>query len=249
MRVYSGIPQGTEKWLKMRAGIPTASEAHSIVTPSGKPTADTTSEKYLFQLAAERLTGQPVETPKLWWADRGKEMEDHARSGYEFERDTEVIPVSFVTDDLGRWGASPDGLVEDKGRKGSVEFKAPNAADHMAILLKSGVAFKKYGVQCQFQLFVMDDREFVDLSSYYPGLPQAIIRFERDEEMQAAFEKHVTAFSERLEAFHEDMLAKGWDCRWERLGPPQEPKQHKPSAQDQLMNELRASLIEVNNAR
>lgn len=215
MKIITGIPQGTSEWLRLRLGIPTASSADRIITPSGKPTADTTSEKYMFELLAERITGEPaVEAPKLWWAERGKELEEQARSGYEFDRDAEVVPVSFITDDLGRWGCSPDGTV---GADGLVEFKAPNCADHIAILMKSGVAFKKYGVQCQFQLFVCDDRRTVDLSSYYPGLPQAIIRFERHLEIQEAIKKETMRFCDRLDRLTEAAATKGWNVHWGKI--------------------------------
>ncbi len=214
MIIVSGVPQGTQPWLKMRAGIPTASEADRIITPAGKPCGELTSEKYMYELLAERITGEPaVEAPKLWWAERGKELEAQARTGYEFNRDVTVSPISFITDDQGRWGCSPDGLVGDDGL---VEFKAPNCADHMAILMKSGVAFKKYGVQCQFQLFVCQDRSFVDLSSYFPGLPQAIIRIHRDETFQAALRTLTEAFSDKLDAMFEQVIQNGWSVHWTR---------------------------------
>lgn len=223
MIIHQGIPQGTTRWLQMRAGIPTASEGDRIITPKGVAAAETTSEKYIFELLAERITGQPaIEAPKLWWAERGKELEEQARTGYEFDRDVEVSPVSFITDDLGRWGCSPDGLV---GEDGLVEFKAPNCADHMALLMKSGVAFKKYGIQCQFQLFVCQDRKFVDLSSYFPGLPQAIVRIERDDYYQKALSVEVGRFSERLEVMYAEILAKGWNVQWEQLRKPMPPKE------------------------
>lgn len=218
MIIHTDVPQGGQEWLQMRAGIPTASDGDRIITPTGKPTAESTSEKYRFELLAERITGQPaIEAPKLWWADRGKELEAQARSGYEFDRDVEVQPVSFITDDLGRWGCSPDGLV---GTDGLVEFKAPNCADHMAILMKSGVAFKKYGIQCQFQLFVCQDRGYVDLSSYFPGLPQAIIRIERDRAFQKLLDGEVAAFSEKLEAMYAEVIANGWSVQWSRRANP-----------------------------
>ena len=214
MKVTADIPQGTTEWLYLRSGIPTASEADRIVTPTGNATAATTSEKYLFELLAERITGKPaVEAPKLWWAERGKELEESARSGYEFTRDVIVDPVSFITDDDGRWGCSPDGLIGDDGL---VEFKAPNCADHLAILMKSGVAFKKYGVQCQFQLFVCNDRAFVDLSSYYPGLPQAIVRIERHPEMQKMIAQETEKFAQRLERMTEEAIANGWNVQWRK---------------------------------
>ena len=243
MKIVTGIPQGTTEWLDLRLGIPTASAADRIVTPSGNACAAATSEKYLFELLAERITGEPaVEVPKLWWAERGKELEASARTGYEFERDVEVSPVSFITDDDGRWGCSPDGLA---GADGLVEFKAPNCSDHLAILLQSGVAFKKYGVQCQFQLFVCDDRDFVDLSSYYPGLPQAIIRMGRATDMQKAIKVQTEIFSERLEALTAKAKADGWNVMWKRR-PEDEPSK---STGDPLLDALLKSADRIGMAK
>ncbi len=242
MIVHRGIEQGTEPWLRMRAGIPTASQASRIITPTGKPSAS--AERYMLELLAERITGEAaVEAPKLWWAERGKELEERAHTGYEFERNVEVDPVSFVTDDTGRFGCSPDGLV---GEDGLVEFKAPNAADHMAILLKTGTAAKEYGVQCQFQLFVCSERKWVDLSSYYPALPQGFVRIARDEEFQKLMAKEVLAFSERLEALYAQILADGWSTQWKRLTKPLESKAKPDLSQSALLDTMRDVMGTIN---
>ena len=242
MIVHRGIEQGGPEWLRMKAGIPSASQAHRIITPTGKPSAS--AERYMLELLAERITGDSaVEAPKLWWMERGRELEERAHTGYEFERNVEVDPVSFVTDDTGRFGCSPDGLVGDDGL---VEFKAPNAADHMAILLKTGTAVKEYGVQCQFQLFVCPERHWVDLSSYYPALPQGFVRIERDDKFQELMAKEVYAFSERLEALYEQILAEGWSTQWKRLTKPLEPKPAPSFSQADLLNEVRGAMQEIN---
>jgi len=57
MKVWQ-VQQGTQEWLRVRAGIPTASAFDSIVTPSGKPSKS--AERYMYTLLAERLMGHPV---------------------------------------------------------------------------------------------------------------------------------------------------------------------------------------------
>ncbi len=238
--IHTSAIQGSQEWMRMRAGVPSASQAHRIITPKGKPSAS--AERYLFELLAERITGEPaVEAPKMWWMERGKELEERARTGYEFERDVEVSPVSFITDDLGRWGCSPDGLVGDTGL---VEFKAPNASDHLMLVMNSGKAAEDYGIQCQFQLLVCQDRDWVDLSSYYPGLPQGIVRIERDVEFQKLMAKEVLAFSDRLEALYAQILADGWSTQWKRLTKPLEPK--KAATQESLVDLVRETLGVIN---
>lgn len=53
------VEQGTSDWFAARAGIPTASEFHSILAKGkgGQPSA--TRRKYMIKLATEVLTGKP----------------------------------------------------------------------------------------------------------------------------------------------------------------------------------------------
>jgi len=49
------IEQGTEEWSKARLGIPTASCFDKLVTTKGEPSKQ--AQKYMWQLAAEKITG------------------------------------------------------------------------------------------------------------------------------------------------------------------------------------------------
>lgn len=230
MKIHRCI-QGTSEWLQIRAGLPTASAFDRILTPSGKPSKS--AEKYLFQLLAERIMQQPViQATKLWWADRGKELEKEARAFYSFTRDVEVDEVGFVTNDMETIGASPDGLV---GNDGLVEFKSPSEAEHVMYLLKAGSAYEEYKVQVQGQLMVCEDRQWVDVCSYHPLMPPALIRIERDEDFQKLLAPAVAAFSVHLEEMAIDLASRGW----------MKPFQPKVSAQDELIRAMKESLIEI----
>ena len=68
MRIHD-VKQGSNAWLTLRAGIPTASQFDLILTKSGKPSQS--AERYLLTLLAERLMGHPIaEHVSLWMTRR-----------------------------------------------------------------------------------------------------------------------------------------------------------------------------------
>ena len=72
MKIINCI-QGSPEWFQARCGIPTASGFEKILTASGKPSKQ--REKYLYQLAGEKVTGKPEETYQNGAMKRGTEME------------------------------------------------------------------------------------------------------------------------------------------------------------------------------
>lgn len=186
--------QGTTEWLQLRAGIPTSSEFHRIITPkTGRPSEQ--AEKYMWQLIAERLMGHPCIEFMSHWMDRGSQMEAEAVQFYEFQRDVQTTKIGFLTNDEGTVGASPDRFVNDDGL---LEIKVPKESTHVGYLLKHSVD-AEYFPQVQGQLWV-SGRQFVDILSYHPEMPPALIRVERDPRFIAMLETVVTKFSEVLEA-------------------------------------------------
>lgn len=209
MKVHT-MQQGTAEWLLARRGIPTASCFDRIVTPKTlKPS--TASQKYLCELLAERfLAPDPMElqAAAAGFVARGSALEDEARRYYAMLRDVDVAQVGFVTDDAGHIGASPDGLI---GEDGGLEIKAPSAVVHIANLLDpdNGIA-ADYRLQVQGNLWITG-RDWWDLLSYHPTLPEVCVRVRPDEEVALALRVHVRAFAERLHEAHERMLKLG--CR------------------------------------
>lgn len=169
--------QGTDEWLKLRSGIPTASSAKDLITT--KPDLSKSISRYAEELAADSYAGQPVDA---WsgnaFTERGHELEPEARSWYEFERSVDVESIGFCTDDLVRYGCSPDGLVGDDGL---LEIKcAPKK--HTTNLLyahKNKKPPTDYLAQCHMQMLVTD-RSWCDLLMYHPLLPKVVIRIDRD---------------------------------------------------------------------
>jgi hypothetical protein len=79
------------------------------------------------------------------------------------------MPAEFVTHPLNELvGASPDGLIGDKGL---LEIKCLNAANHIEVL-KGGMP-SKYKPQVQVQLWVTG-REWCDFCVFHPDFPERL---------------------------------------------------------------------------
>ncbi len=196
--------QGSQRWLELRAGIPTSSDFDKIITPGGKPSKS--ASDYCNKLLVETMLGRPLIGISMPWMERGKQIEAEAVKYYELIRDTETTVVGFLTTDDGRIGASPDRLVGDRGL---LEIKAPTDETHSkylaahidALLGEDKSVAETYKVQVQGQLFVAE-RDWTDIESYYPGLPECITRVGRDEvfipAMRTLLYEFVAMFDARL---------------------------------------------------
>jgi putative phage-type endonuclease len=201
MQKQKGVPvmvivdciQGSEEWFAERVGRPSASRFSEIITTTGQPSKQ--AEKYLHELAGERVVGFKAETYINANMARGIEMEAEARQLYELMSGVEVEQVGICYQDEERkYGASPDGLV---GESGLLEIKCPTLHVSVKYLL-AGSLPTDYFQQVQGQLFVTG-REWVDFMSYYPGLKPMVVRVQRDEKFIAALKNELDAFCDRLD--------------------------------------------------
>lgn len=150
--------------------------------------------KYIDKLAGEILTGQPdPDSYSNAHLERGKAMEDEARSLYAFARSCEPKRVGFIRDN--RAGCSPDSLI---GADGGLEIKTAMPTVHLP-RLRSGKLPSEHKAQVQGNLWITG-RTWWDFMSYWPGLEPLIIRIERDEEYIAKLAAAVDAFNEELDA-------------------------------------------------
>jgi hypothetical protein len=200
--IVHDVQQGSPAWFMARLGIPTASQFHRILSPTGKPSSQ--AEGYLHQLVAERLIGQPCASDDgTAWMARGADLEAEAIRWYEFTHDVEVVRAGFLTRDDRRAGCSPDGLVD---KDGMVQIKCPSAAIHAGYLLDSIAT--KYRPQVQGELWVAE-RAWLDFVSYCPGftapLNAVVIRVVRDEEYAPVMEAEVLAFADRVAAAEKEL--------------------------------------------
>jgi hypothetical protein len=134
IEIITDIIQGDEKWDRLRAVTPTASEFSKIITGTGK--ASTQSEGYMRRLSVNRKYPQPTFKGNQW-TDRGHELEPKARERLAKETGYDIRQVGFVRRrDCGA-GGSPDGLIYAPGGDqpvAGVEIKCFNVDKHLGIL-------------------------------------------------------------------------------------------------------------------
>lgn len=198
LEIYNDIEQGTEQWRKIRCGLPTASMFKAILAKGeGK-----TRKSYLHRLAAEIVTGEPMESFSSGAMDRGRQMEEEARNFYSFLSDADTQLVGFVRN--GKKGASPDSFV---GSDGLLEIKTQRGDLLVETLFKGGFP-SEHIAQVQGQLWV-SERSWCDLIVYWPGMPPFIKRANRDDAYIKTLSAAVDQFNEELAAIVEKIKSYG----------------------------------------
>jgi hypothetical protein len=178
MRVHY-VQQGTDKWLALRAGCITASSFKSLVTSRGEKTATSTSDTYLNQVIAERMTGKPVDTFKNADMERGNEREGVARELFGAIMEVDVKEVGFHLHDDYDIGCSSDGLF-CLGSDTGVEIKSPRASTHIRYMRNKKLP-TEYMQQVQLSMWLLEvDKYF--FFSYHPDLKPLIVEVRRDDE-------------------------------------------------------------------
>lgn len=183
--------QGSPAWYACKLGIPSASMFKTVLA-NGKGGGESLTRKtYLYKLAGERLTGETMDNFVSSDMDRGKVMEDEARSYYAFSTSAELKRVGFIRN--GSKGVSPDSLI---GENGMLELKT--AFPHILIeKMLRGTFPPEHKAQCQGALWVAE-RDWIDLSIYWPKMPVFTIREFRDEVYIAILSREVDRFNEEL---------------------------------------------------
>lgn len=183
--------QNSPGWFAARAGIPTASEFHTVMASGRGGGESKTRKTYLYRLAGEVVTGEPTEGYTNAHMDRGHVMEGEAREMYSFIADAEIERVGFIRN--GQKGASPDGLIGDRGM-----FEAKSKLPHLLIECLMRDDFPpEHKAQCQGALWVAE-REWIDIVVYWPKLPLFVKRAYRDEAYIASIASAVKLFNEEL---------------------------------------------------
>jgi hypothetical protein len=168
--------QGTPEWFAIKLGVPSSSNASMLVTGTGK--VSTSLAGYAEALANEKFLGKPPDDGFNGnrYTDRGIELEDLSRADYAMTHQVGIQEIGFCTDDLGRWGASTDGLVGDDG---VVEFKNIIAKTMYNLILYTKQNENRtppgYIPQIQMELFVTE-RAYCDIVFYHPQYEPIIHR-------------------------------------------------------------------------
>jgi len=204
--------QGSGRWLELKLGVISASNASKLV-------ANKTSEtrlSYMCDLISEISTGaiEEMNFKQLEW---GKAHEDAARSSYEFETGHKMNQVLFVfKDDSYREGCSPDGLLEvPKG----AEIKCPwDSANYVKFLVSEKIK-PEWQWQNQFNMRVTgaDEWDFVMYDPRMKKSPMKRITVARDEKMQATLNEAVPEFISDMDQMLKKVGIEFGD-QWKRLG-------------------------------
>jgi hypothetical protein len=168
--------QGSEEWLRVRLGRPSASMFNKLITQTGKPSSS--ADGYIDELIAERLTGKSEPFHVTEWMERGTALEPEAREAYEFITGNEVMETGFILDNSWQFGCSPDGLILDKG---GLEIKCPAPRTMVSYLRDPQVGVKKYWQQIQGCMWITQ-RGWWDFFAYHPEMRHVLVRVERDDE-------------------------------------------------------------------
>lgn len=190
MQVHD-MPQGSPEWFAARLGIPTSSQFSTILANGRGGAPSKTRQTYLYKLAGEILTGEPMDSFSNVHTERGHEMEPDARQLYAFIRDCEPTLIGFITN--GQKGCSPDSLIGDDGML-EIKTKLP----HLLLAAHEQGGFpSEHKAQCQGQLWIAE-REWVDLICYWPRMQPLIVRAHRDEAFIKEMSGEVDRFNDEL---------------------------------------------------
>lgn len=174
---FHDVQQTSEEWIRLRLGIPTASNFDQIMTPA-KMQLSKSADKLIARLIGEKLSpflpdrAESYASRAMQW---GQETEAEARRFYEMEKNCTVTNGGFCTTDDEKLGCSPDGLIGDDG---CIEIKCPEPGTHVGYLL-AGTLPDEYKPQVHGHLIVTN-RKYCDFLSYAIGLPPLLVRVEPD---------------------------------------------------------------------
>lgn len=228
MKHYT-VEQGSQEWHALRSVIPTASAFDRLITPAKwEPTKGDTRKGFMLELLANRICGISVDDLFSSAAmDHGREWEPIARAAYEFEQGVEIQDGGFFTDDEGRYGASPDGLIGDDGL---IELKNPAVPKVHLSALVDCIAYSKRGfdwtevatdgsdvtgfvrdhwTQVQGQLLVTG-RKWCDLVSNFRGFPLVVVRVYPNPAFLDLLQRSLNDFCYALQCLTETARERGW---------------------------------------
>ncbi|WP_312388543.1 lambda exonuclease family protein [Stutzerimonas nitrititolerans] len=199
------MDQHSNEWFSARLGKVTASKVKDVMSKGRGSAPSATRQNYMMQLLCERLTGKREEGFTSAAMQRGTDLEPVARSAYEIDKGVMTVETGLILHPkIEGFGASPDGLVGDRGM---LEIKCPNTATHV-LTMQSG----RHDPQYEWQMFAQlacADRDWVDFVTFDDRMPDelqyACFRLERDEARIRQMEAEVTMFLEELAELEHEM--------------------------------------------
>lgn len=203
------MEQGSPEWHQIRIGKATGSKIADITKRLKSGAYSAAREDYAFDLAIERLTGEPQgpDLSNVSWVQDGKEREPEAIALYELMTGNATEVIGFATHDtIEGFGASPDRLVGDDGL---AEVKCPKAKTHFKYI-KAGVVPEEYIPQMDAEM-LCTGRTWCDFISYHPAFPPHlrlfVIRHHFDNARCSEVEREVIKFLAEVDAIYKEMMA------------------------------------------
>ena len=201
-RIIRGIEQGSPQWQALRVGRIGGSRMADLLTEGRGGAESLTRRKYKNELIRERLTGKKIDSYKTPAMQRGIDLEPMARAWYEVNKNVFVDQVAIVLHPTIIGGqCSPDGIVD--ATNSLIEIKIPNPENHLDNILTDGKQLEQYYDQVMWQLACMPEKEYCDLVSYDPDMPDHlqgfVKRIYRDDEYIKNMEDKVSLFLQEIE--------------------------------------------------
>lgn len=202
------LKQGSEEWLRARAGHCTASRFADVLARLRSGEEASGRRNYRTQLVTERLTGLPVDSYKNQAMQWGTDHEAEARKAIEVELGLIVRETGFHRHPTIPWvGCSPDGLIDDDG---VAQIKCPYVSTVHVETLQNGMP-SEHIPQIQGELWVTG-RKWSLFVSYDPRMPEHLRlytqRIERDDVYIKRLEKEIRAFLDEVEVLYRKLLKK-----------------------------------------
>lgn len=207
------VEQGSAEWIKARMGLPTAS-MFSVMMASGKDEeASKTRTDYLYELAGEIISGIPSERFNNAAMARGHAMEDEARDHYERTHLGATLTRVGLVKNSGLMkyatvGASPDALVEERGRRGGLEIKTMMPKLMIKRLLAGAVMPPEHRAQVHGNIWICE-AEWWDLKIFWHRMPNFTVRVERDDVFVKQISDECERFSYELKTLVERLRKMG----------------------------------------
>ena len=211
MIIKESVEQGSEEWLALRRGRPTASQFGRILTPARAELSKSRFE-YMDELIAECFFPEFVEFEGNKWTDRGNELEPEAREAFGYQTKLNLWQVGFCTRDDGVVGCSPDSLIVDEHGKvvSGLEIKCPAPKKHVTYK-RLGKLPNEYKAQVHGSMAVtgVDEWHFY---SYAPGVQPLHLVVDRDDYTQKltdALDEFLIEYAAARESLIPQLQAKG----------------------------------------
>ncbi len=202
--------QMTIEWIGLHFGIPTAACLDQLLTPEFELRKGEMPKTLVYKKVAEKIQNRPMIDldRSSFMMEQGMILESEARPWFELEYDKKVKTVGFITTDDGRFGCSPDGLIEWDGTYTDTESKAfsfggriydcgleiksPSAHTHVKYLV-NGVLPKEYAAQVMGSMFVTGFRKWVFVS-YRRGFPALVLEIHQNEKAMSMIRAAINQF-------------------------------------------------------